>query len=244
MLDRRLTHSRSYENGIKKEKTLFGISEKFYLNTLYSVPAKTITMAIDFTTADGKIELNQKRLDTYNEGLEKVTGRISIISISYSLLSIYLMQLVRFAIIYQLENILFLTFLMLLVACLATSIYWTIKFLLPTRVAHLNEPKHFYKNIRKQYEEKGVPPDKINEKICATYLIELEKAVSNNFNAYQKKRQYFFRAFNFALIALIPYLICASIMLSTKGKEEAQKIEITNSAQLLNQIDSLISKKR
>jgi len=199
-------------------------------------------MAIDFLSNEGKIELNQKQLDIYREGLEKASSRISLISVLYSILSIYLIQLIQFSITHNFRNIFFLGCLGLLIFCLSVSIVWTIRFLLPTKIAHVHAPKYFYSNIKKQYEAKGVKPEDMQRKIQATFLNELEKALDNNYNAYKAKRKKFYYAFNFALIALIPYLICASIMLGTKEKETPQKMEITNADAIVHQLDSLLSK--
>lgn len=199
-------------------------------------------MAIDFLSNEGKIELNQKQLDIHNEGLEKAASRISLISVLYSILSIYLIQLIRFSITQNFSNLFFLIFLALLILCLSVSVVWTIRFLLPTKIAHVHAPKYFYGNIKKQYEAKGVKPEELQNKIQATYLNELEKAVDNNYNAYKAKRKNFYYAFNFALVALVPYLVCASIMLGTKEKETPQKMEITNADAIVNKLDSLLSK--
>lgn len=199
-------------------------------------------MGIDFLSNEGKIELNQKQLDIYREGLEKAAGRISLISVLYSILSIFLIQLIQFSIAHNYRNILFFVSLGLLIFCLSVSVIWTIRFLLPVKIAHVHAPKYFYHNIKKQYEAKGVKQEDMQRKIQATFLNELEKAVDNNYNAYKAKRKNFYYAFNFALIALIPYLICASIMLGVKEKETPQKVEITNGDAIVHKMDSLLSK--
>jgi cytochrome bd-type quinol oxidase subunit 2 len=199
-------------------------------------------MGIDFLSNEGKIELNQKYLETYREGLEKAASRISLISVLYSILSIYLIQLIQFSIVHNFRNLFFLISISLLIFCLSVSIVWTIRFLLPTKIAHVHAPIHFYDNIKKQYEAKGTKPEDMQQKIQATFLNELEKAVHNNYAAYKAKRKNFYYAFNFALIALIPYLVCASIMLGARKEEKAQKVEITNAAVIVHQLDSLLSK--
>jgi len=200
-------------------------------------------MPVDFISTEGKIELNQESIKTYKEGVDKAADRISFISIIYSVLSIYLVQFVRFMIVHRFQNIVFVTFLGLLVICIFISVAWTVRFLLPVRIAHVHQPQYFYKHIRKKYKEKGVEEDRMQDRIQATYLNELEKAVTINFAAYKSRRRNFYYAFNFALVALIPYLVCAAIMLGTKEKEEPQKIELTNTDALVKKIDSLISKK-
>jgi hypothetical protein len=201
-------------------------------------------MEKNFLDFDYQIELNERNLETYQELYEKTLSKISFISIIYSILALYTAQIAQYAIESKLKNFMFVLSLVIFLAVVIISILYTIKFLLPIEISHLHCPQFFYKDIKKQYEEKGKGKDAetLNKYIQATYLNEIEKAVDNNFEAFKAKRRLFYFAFNFALAALIPYIFCLGIVFNNQKKNEPKKVEIVNLNSLHSNSDSANNK--
>jgi len=197
-------------------------------------------MAKDFLEFEFQIELNERSLDKYHGLFEQTMGKISIITLLYSIIAIYAVQFVSFAIEKGNMYTFFSFCLLFLLIFLIVSIYYTFRFLLPIGISYLNSPKYFYTDIRKRYEiEKGIKrPEILNKYIQATYLNEIEKAVENNYMAFKRKRRLFYNAFKFGLLTFIPYLLCLAMYLSYKEEEKTHKVEIVNLEAMQKKVDS------
>lgn len=200
-------------------------------------------MPKDFLDFEYQIELNEKHLDKYHDLFETTIGKISLISISYSIIVYYAVQFVGFALKEPL-NLIFIIALTSMLLLLCISVYFTIRFLIPINIAHLHEPQYFYNFIKNRYTEKikNIKPEVLNKYIQASYLSELEQAVSQNYDAFKIKRSYFYYAFNFSLISFIPYIICLCIYLPYSQKTVVSKFELTNTDSIIKKIDSFAIK--
>jgi hypothetical protein len=186
-------------------------------------------MAKDFLDFEFQMELNEKYLDKYHSLFEQTMGKISLISLVYSIIAVYTVQFAPLVFSSKL-NLFFSICFIFLILLVILSLTYTVKFMLPISVSHMHSPAYFYKQIKSEYQTKKKITDKkiLNQYIQATYLQEIEHAVKNNFQAFNTKRNLFYKAFTFGLMAFIPYLICLSIYLGQKKESAITKVEIVN----------------
>lgn len=108
-----------------------------------------------------------------------------------------------------------------------------LNYLIPVSVAYLIEPKHFYEKLRLEYEAEGKNAEATDNYLKASYINELEKAVSTNNEAFKRKGLFYFRALTSALICAVPYMICLAFHFAIKN-DDIQKVEIVNASKFLN----------
>ncbi len=155
-------------------------------------------------------------------------------------MAIYLIQLLKFcfsndnqySIVYGIVFLLFLCF-------IVPSIYNSFKLLTPKDVAFQQLPAQFYKTIAEEYRTKENITDEelLNEYIKTSYNNQLEEILVINDKLCLDKGESFSKAFNFACISIIPYLICMSIYLFCP-KNDAQQMELKNYKQIIQYMDS------
>jgi len=202
----------------------------------------------NFLDIDEKIEANCKALDFYYNNYQKTQSKLSLLVLLYSIISIYIVQILKFPFdkfkevdcsIFIIYLILLLCFLYLFIA----SIYNTFNILKPEDVAYLNNPNYFYVDIKKQYEESLETDDEdvLNAYLKETYLNELEIALTKNIELYTTKSRYFYNAFTKLLPALILYVLCSGIVIF--NTDEKTEIEIKNYKEIIKYSDTIKTSK-
>lgn len=198
----------------------------------------------NFLDIDEQIEQNTKILEFYYSNYQKTQSKISILIIIYSLLAIYILQLVKYPILHFTDTSrIMIGIYILLLFCFFLFLGWSIKYtyllLKPMEVAYIHYPSFFYTDIRKQYETKlnTNNEDKLNEYVKSTYLNELELAVTSNSELFEIKNKYYNTAFNKSIIALVIYLICTGFVVFEP--EKPKDINLKNYPEILNTIDSI-----
>jgi len=186
-----------------------------------------------FYDLDYIIDLNEKRLSTYYAAYQKNLDKFTNLLVIFSALSIFLVPIIKDFIDESKQHwaywICFIFFSILFI----TSIIYTIRLLIPVEVAYLVEPKRYYEEYRINYEEKTKVKDEVDKLVKASYINELEQAVTNNNNLFKRKGFFYYKAFMFGILAVLPYLICLSFHFSKKD-ENIQKVEIINIPKNLN----------
>jgi hypothetical protein len=109
-------------------------------------------MDLDFNSLESRIEVNEKRLDYENNRYQQTQSKVAYLTIIYSILSIYLVQIFQFAFC---DNKLY-TILFIIISCIyfvlaLISIGYAIFLLVPKEVAYSHEPKYFFEEISDQY---------------------------------------------------------------------------------------------
>lgn len=107
------------------------------------------------------------------------------------------------------------------------SVYYFIRFLIPVDVAYLNNPRIYYEDKRLEYENiHGTSNDKLIDTLLkSSYIDELHQALERNITLFQNKGRLFFKALQFALISLIPFILCVGFKVSQQD-DKIQKVEI------------------
>jgi len=161
----------------------------------------------NFLDIDEQIEQNTKRLEFYYSNYQKTQGKISILVIIYSLLAVYILQVVKYPFVHFTDtSSIMIGIYIILLLCFFLFLGWSIKYtyllLKPIEVAYINYPSFFYNDIREQYEtELNTNDEKIlNEYVKSTYLNELELAVTSNSELFEIKSKYYDTAFKKVLL--------------------------------------------
>lgn len=84
-------------------------------------------------------------------------------------------------------------------------------------IAYLDPPNKYYSAFRKQLE--GIyfeDKETVDESLKASYIVDLEEAIEVNGETYKRKNSFFNNALVFALLAVIPYIVCLGYHLSKK----------------------------
>ena len=197
---------------------------------------------IDLTNKNNQIELNSERLKEEYERYFEIRSRIGIITIIYSIFAVSSVQLIQFAIKYKsvgsIYNISLISFIIIFILSLFNSIL----LLIPKAIAYKNTPKYFYNDLLEAYEKNNqIPSGQEKYYVQESYNKELEKIIDLNFALNNKKSNYHYWAFTFALCALIPYIICSGIKI-TKIPNNIQEVKLTNSC--FEQNEKLITKNK
>ncbi len=198
----------------------------------------------NFLDIDEQIELNNKILDFYYSSYQKTQGKISILVLIYSVIAIYVLQIIKYPfetfsesnwLLIGVYSILLLGFLVLLVI----SIRNTYLLLKPIDVAYLHYPEHYYKEIKSQYEESLETDDEetLNAYVKTTYLNEIEEAVKHNSYLFEIKSKYYDYAFKTALAAVLTYLLCTGFVIFKD--EKPKDFNLKNYKEIITEIDSL-----
>lgn len=198
----------------------------------------------NFLDIDEQIELNNKILDFYYSNYQKTQSKISILVLMYSVIAIYIIQIIQFPFEAFLElNCLFIVIYSLLLigflVLLSISIRNTYLLLKPIDVAYLHYPAYYYTDIKSQYEVSLNTNDEetLNAYIKATYLNEMEEAVKYNSYLFKIKSKYYDHAFKSALVAILIYLLCIGFVIFKD--EKPKDFNLKNYKEIIAEIDSL-----
>lgn len=189
-------------------------------------------MERNFLNIDEQISMSEKYLDFHYSNYQRIQAKLSVLTIIYTLISIFLIQVIKFpfsnwGVLKFLSILFYFNLLVIFLSTLGISIYYAYKLLKPINNAYLNPPKVFYKDLENGYRS-SLPAEKhkdINEHIKVSYLRELELAIEINLQAYQEKSNNYDKAFAKGLLALVFYIFCVSFTMVYE-KEVVQKVEI------------------
>lgn len=159
--------------------------------------------------------------------------RLTHIILVYSALAIFLIPLVQDAALVRISNIIFIIFMGAFIILLGVSVIYTAKLILPANVAYLDFPDKYYQHFRADYEKTITDKDRIIALLKGSYIDELQDALLINESIFRRKSSFYYNALIFALLAVIPYLICLSFHVSQKD-EKVQKVEIVNTENIGN----------
>jgi hypothetical protein len=180
-----------------------------------------------FYNLDYIIEVNEKRHEQYTSAYQKVLERFTNIILIYSAITIFLIPLIQELLVMHTKSLFFAIGFCLFAILFIISIVYTVKLIIPVDVAYLEIPKKYYIDIRLQYEQTITDTEQIKNLLKASYITELEAAVTNNERVFRRKSSFFYNALLFALLSVIPYLVCLGLHISKKD-DNIQKVEIIN----------------
>jgi len=187
-------------------------------------------MAKSFYDLDYIIEISEKRLAEYTLSYQKVLERLTNIIIVYSVLGIFLIPLTQHALEMDIQGWVFYGCDYAYGILLLISVVYLIRLLLPVEIAYLDPPKKYYDTFKSEL----VPLNAGNQELVdnslkGAYILELEDAIEINSQAFEQKSSFFYNALLFALLAIIPYIVCIGWHLSLAKKEvKIQKVEVVN----------------
>ena len=103
-----------------------------------------------------------------------------------------------------------------------------VRLLLPAEVAYLAPPHKYYALFRDQLEQ-IYPLDQqtVDDSLKTSYIIDLEDAIRVNGAIFKQKNSFFYNALIFALLAVVPYIVCLGFHLAKK-EDRVQKMELVN----------------
>lgn len=180
-----------------------------------------------FYNLDFIIELNEKRLEQFSEAYQKNLSKFTNILIIYSAIAVFIVPLTQ-SLFFSGNRIWINYFCFFLFSSLFFySLVYTIKLLIPIDVAYLIEPKNYYVDFRLAYEAEGKSPEEADILVKASYINELEKAVTSNNALFKRKGFFYYRALISGLICCVPYIICLVFHFAYKA-DDVQKVEILN----------------
>ncbi|MDQ3112004.1 MAG: hypothetical protein M3R17_19135 [Bacteroidota bacterium] len=197
-------------------------------------------MDLDFNSLESRIEVNEKRLDYENNRYQQIQSKIAYLTIIYSILSIYIVQLFQFLFCDGVPyKFIFVIIVAIYLILAFISVAYAVFLLVPKDVAYSHQPKYFFEEIRDQYIEEGITEDEeLDLFVKTSYNMELEEAVESNNNLNNRKSYLYNSAFRFGLLALIPYVFCIAYYF-TNNHPDAPAVKIENYKEMLRLQDSL-----
>ncbi|HTI91563.1 MAG TPA: hypothetical protein VL727_13305 [Puia sp.] len=183
-------------------------------------------MGKSFYDLDYIIEINEKRLAEYTALYQKVLERLTNIILVYSALGIFLVPLTQRAIAANIKGVWFYLAYFCFVILLVISVVYLIRLLLPIDIAYLDPPRKYYGEYKANIEGLNIGNEEVvDDSLKGAYVLELENAIEINSRAFLKKSSFFYNALLFALVAIIPYIVCLGFHFSKK-EDKVEKVEI------------------
>jgi len=196
-------------------------------------------MAKNFYDLDYIIEINEKRLEEYTSAYQKVLERLTNIIIVYSGLTIFLLPIIQDITGNEINHWLMYISFLIFIFLFSLSIFFTVRLIIPIEIAYLESPKIYYEDYRLQYEQTNVETE-VPNLLKASYITELESALSTNYTVFSKKSSFYYNALMYGLLSVVPYIICLGFHISKK-EDKIEKVQIVNSEILskLHKIDTM-----
>jgi len=197
-------------------------------------------MSKSFYDLDYIIEINERRIEQYLAAYQKVLERLTNIILIYSAITIFLTSVIKIVFFSKECPWVIYTCFTLFILLFIISLYNTIRLIIPVQIPYLNGPKIYYEGFRLEYEQTIKTQAEIENLLKASYINELEVALSNFERIFDRKSSFYYNALLYALLAAIPYIICVGFHISQK-ENTIQKVEIINSEKIskLLKIDSM-----
>lgn len=152
--------------------------------------------------------------------------RLTHILLIYSGITIFLIPLVEDGALFRIRSPVFVGFLLVFLGLLVVSMLFTVRLMIPTGVVFLGFPKRYYQDYRAEYEEVIANRDNIKDLLKASYIKELQEALEVKERQLKLKLSFHNKAMIFALLAVVPYIICLGFHLS-KGQDNKNPVSKT-----------------
>lgn len=188
---------------------------------------------ISFYDLDYIIDLNERRLEQYSDAYQKNLDKLTNILIIYSAIAVFIVPVIQSTFLGATASFTHYFCFFLFALLFSYSIFFTVRLLIPVNVAYLIEPKMYYESYRLTYEGQGRSQLEADKLIKASYIDELEKAVTINNAVFKKKGQFYYRALISGLTCCVPYIFCIAFHFANKS-DEIQKVEIVNTTKNRN----------
>lgn len=200
----------------------------------------------NYLDIDEQINQNKEVLDFYYSNYQRTQGKISILVLIYSVVAIYILQVIKypfekFSTAFLIVTVIYFILLLGFITLLILSIRYTYLLLKPIDVAYLHYPKYYYTKIKEEYEKslKTNNEEILNAYIKATYLYEMEEAVKHNSYLFKIKSKYYDYAFKYGLASVLIYLLCSGFVIFKDDKPK--DFNLKNYKEIIIEIDSLNS---
>lgn len=178
-----------------------------------------------FYDLDFIIEINEDRLEHYTAAYQKVLERLTHIILIYSGISFFLIPLIQDGALYKIKYVVFTFALFLFFLLLLASLIFTIRLILPDKIAYLSDPRKYYKEYRLEYEKYYQDQAQIKNLLKASYIKELQIALETNQLLFRRKGAFYYNALVYGLLSIIPFLICLGFHMSFQ-EDNIQKVHI------------------
>jgi hypothetical protein len=186
--------------------------------------------ANSFYDLDYIIEISEHRFEYYASAYQKVLERLTHILLVYSAITIYLVPIIQ-DMIFEKNTIWLIVCFTIFSIFFFISVFFTVRLIMPAPMAYLREPKEYYLDYMRQYEQSMLDKTLITFLLKATYVDELERGIQINHQIFTRKSIFYRKALKYGLLAVIPYLVCIGIHVSKKD-DKVQKVDIINAPKI------------
>lgn len=160
------------------------------------------------------IEINEQRLEQYTAAGDKVKEKLTNIIVIYSAMAIFLVPIVRMVLWQEIRDWLLFASFGLFSISLVLSVFYTVRLVIPRELVLLNIPNVVYGKYRTEYEKSNNDRMAIEDLLKGSYISELEIALVLSYSNCRRKYIFYKQALVFALLSLLPFLICLGYYLA------------------------------
>lgn len=198
-------------------------------------------MENSFYNLDYIISLGEKRVDLYLSAYQGVLGRLTNIILIYSAIGIFVIPIIQDLI--NNAKVVYFLFAIVFLVMIIVSVVYTIRLLIPVRVAYLEVSDRYSTDLRSQYERKFLHSElsldqvkdaklMIDNYLKASYIAELSQAQATNQRVFVGKSSFYYRALIWGLAAIFPYVACIGFHLSHK-EDKVQKMHLVYAGKIV-----------
>lgn len=179
-----------------------------------------------FYDLDYIIEINEQRFGQYMSAYNELMGKLTNIVLIYSAVAIFLIPVVRNVFWAGAGNWVLNVSFVVFAVLFGISIFYTVRLILPKSLFHLEMPKRIYNESRAKYEQITDDRTTLEYYLKITYIIELEDSLKLNKENFVRKSNFYSNALIFALLSLLPYLICFWFFVSNERDKSLKGAEV------------------
>jgi hypothetical protein len=179
-----------------------------------------------FYDLDYIIEINEQRFEQYMSAYNELMGKLTNIVLIYSAVAIFLIPIMRNVFWGGEANWVLNTSFVIFAVFFSVSIFFTIRLIIPKAVIYLEIPTKYYNEFRTKYEQVTNDRMVLEDFLKASYITDLEDSLEFNRQIFIRKYTFYFKAMIFALMALLPYLVCFWSYISNERSSIIKETEI------------------
>lgn len=179
-----------------------------------------------FYDLDCIIEINEQRFAQYMSAYNELMNKLTNIVLIYSAMGIFLIPIVRNVFWGDATNPVLRFSFLIFAVFFSISVFNAVRFILPVATPYLQRPNEYYNIGLIRYGQEIEDWMILDDLLKKSYIDELEKLLDANLDLLVRKFNFYRNAIVYALIALLPYMVCFWHHIANKREIEVAGVKL------------------